>query len=113
MNRYKKGVTLLWALRSPCNLGCLYCYYGTLEDEINRTNPLAIGELSHVGDNDLDKMEVIAFVKSFDPKLVKRVFIAGGEPLNWKGSFEIIEILKGIGCEVIVCTNGLPLLMKK
>lgn len=28
----RAGVTLLWALRSKCDLGCRYCYFGTIED---------------------------------------------------------------------------------
>ncbi len=35
-----RDVTLLWALRSPCNLGCTYCYFGTIED--HKTAPPTI-----------------------------------------------------------------------
>ena len=34
-----RDMTLLWALRSPCNLGCQYCYFGTIEED--RATPRA------------------------------------------------------------------------
>lgn len=109
-NQKVNGVTILWALQSPCNLGCLYCYYGTLEDDLNRKQPLDISELSHVGYNDLTLESILKFIETINSKLVNRIFIAGGEPLNWKGAFEVMEELKNKNCEIIICTNGLPLL---
>lgn len=106
----EKGVTLLWALQSPCNMGCLYCYYGTIEDDLNRTTPLMPGQLSHVGEKDLSLDSILRFASSIRRDLVKRVFIVGGEPLNWKGTFSLISELKKKGCDVVVSTNGLPLL---
>jgi len=104
-----QGIVILWAPRSPCNLGCQYCYFGTLEDRLNRTAPLRPGEPSHVGQNDVSVKAILAFITSFTSDLVHRVFIAGGEPLLWRGIRQMISGLKAAGSEVIVCTNGLPL----
>lgn len=46
------GTILLWALRSPCDLGCLYCYFGTIEE--HRAGPgVQEGQLSHLSRADL------------------------------------------------------------
>jgi MoaA/NifB/PqqE/SkfB family radical SAM enzyme len=104
------GVTLLWALRSPCNLGCRYCYFGVLEEQPSRgIASVSPGQLSHVGRNDLSLYDMQAFIATLTPQSVKRVFVAGGEPLVWKGTLAVLASLKNKGCEVIVCTNGLPL----
>ena len=105
-----RGITLLWALRSPCNLGCKYCYFGIVEEQRSRTLPLRPGELSHSGRNDLCLDAILGFIESFTPDLVHRVFIAGGEPLLWDGCYRVISALKAIGTEVVVSTNGLPLM---
>jgi len=104
-----QGVVILWAPRSPCNLGCQYCYFGTLEDEINRTMLLQVGELNHIGRNDVPFDTILEFVDSFTPDLVHRVFISGGEPLLWRDIHQMISALRSVGSEVVVCTNGLPL----
>jgi molybdenum cofactor biosynthesis enzyme MoaA len=82
--RAEKGVTLLWGLRSPCNLNCLYCYFGTLGGgpQDRSAGPSRPGELSHVGSTDLSLIEMLQFISTFTPELVHRVFIAGGEPLH-------------------------------
>ena len=50
--RPRPDVTVLWALRSPCNLGCDYCYFGTLEDD-REAPPIPLGQLSHLPHGDL------------------------------------------------------------
>jgi MoaA/NifB/PqqE/SkfB family radical SAM enzyme len=102
----ERGVTLLWALRSPCNLSCQYCYFGTLEEQPVPAYP---GALSHIGRDDLSLRDLLTFVSTVTPHYVSRVFVAGGEPLIWKGTLPVLAGLKAQGCEVIVCTNGLPL----
>ncbi|BCL79639.1 radical SAM protein [Ktedonobacteria bacterium brp13] len=103
----QQGATLLWALRSPCNLGCLYCYFGTIEDTGRReTTP---GALSHIGRDDISLHDALFFISTMTPECVRRVFVAGGEPLVWRGTMSVLAALKAQGCEVIVCTNGLPL----
>jgi MoaA/NifB/PqqE/SkfB family radical SAM enzyme len=103
-----RQVTVLWAPRSPCNLSCEYCYFGTLESQ-QPSFPLWPGQLSHIGSNDLTLDRIIEFLKSCPPGLLGRVFIAGGEPLLWRGIMEMITALKDKNIEVIVCTNGQPL----
>lgn len=105
-----RGVTLLWALRSPCHLQCRYCYFGMIEAG---NTPLAAGALSHAGQRDLSRSAMLDFIATITPSLVHRVFVAGGEPLIWPGTWQILSALKNAGCEVIVCTNGLPLAQER
>ncbi len=106
----RRGVTLLWALRSPCNLSCQYCYFGTVEEQSpHGTASAHPGTLSHVGRDDLSLRDMLTFISTFPSQRVDRVFIAGGEPLVWRGTLSVLADLKARGCEVIVCTNGLPL----
>src|SRR5579859_8206956 len=110
MPQATRGVTLLWALRSPCNLNCQYCYFGTLGGPQDRSaGPSYPGELSHMGRHDLSLFSQLRWISSFTPLLIHRVFVAGGEPLIWKGTTQVLAKLKAVSCEVIVCTNGLPL----
>lgn len=100
--------TLLWALRSPCNLGCKYCYFGTIED--HRDNPpVQNGQLSHLSRNDISAAEAIRFAATLSGSAVKRVFLAGGEPLIWPHTLPVIRTVINSGVEVVVCTNGIPL----
>jgi len=105
MRERQQGVTLLWALRSPCNLQCQYCYFGAQE----MPAPTHEGALSHRGNRDVTLGALLAFIRTCSSTIVRRVFLAGGEPLVWLGTRQIITALKAVGCEVIVCTNGLPL----
>jgi MoaA/NifB/PqqE/SkfB family radical SAM enzyme len=101
-------VTVLWALRSPCNLACRYCYFGTLPE--HRDNPPAgPGQLSHLSRADLPLADIAAFAATLPGSPVRRIFIAGGEPLIWPPVLSVIEAIKAAGAEVVVCTNGIPL----
>ncbi len=101
-----KGIVLLWALRSTCNLRCRYCYF-------KNRKPLHHGELSRSEHNDVSIDVILKFIESFRANIIRRVFIVGGEPLLWKGTFQVISALKGKGIDVIVSTNSLPLLNEK
>lgn len=101
-------MTLLWALRSPCNLGCRYCYFGTIEED--RAAPLAQpGQLSHLSRDDVSLADITAFLSTLADSAIRRVFIAGGEPLIWPQVFVVAEMIKAAGAEVVLCTNGIPL----
>jgi MoaA/NifB/PqqE/SkfB family radical SAM enzyme len=103
------GVTLLMALRSPCNLGCLYCYFGTIEEHRVEL-PQQPGVLSHLARNDLDLAAISAFLKTLPGSRVKRIFLAGGEPLIWGPTMDVVvPQIKAAGVQVVVCTNGVPL----
>lgn len=97
--------TLLWALRSPCNLDCKYCYFADFDER----GPIAPGELSHHDHADLAFIEMLPFLRSCTPPEVDRVFLVGGEPLLWPHLLRCVETLHEAGCEVIVSTNGLQL----
>jgi MoaA/NifB/PqqE/SkfB family radical SAM enzyme len=103
-----RDVTLLWALRSPCNLGCTYCYFGTIEDH-KITPPSSAGTLSHLSRSDLPLAYIAAFAATLHRSAVRRVFIAGGEPLIWVPSLDVAQMIKAAGAEVVLCTNGIPL----
>jgi MoaA/NifB/PqqE/SkfB family radical SAM enzyme len=103
-----RDLTVLWALRSPCNLGCDYCYFGTL-DEHRDNPPTTLGALSHLPHGDLPFADITAFLDSMGHSRIGRVFLAGGEPLIWPRTIDVVDILTRAGVEVVVCTNGLPL----
>ncbi|MFI2736650.1 radical SAM protein [Streptomyces sp. NPDC018711] len=101
-------ITLLWSLRSLCDLACPSCYFG--DPLIHQIKPpTKTGQLSHISPHDLKRREVLAFARTLKDSAVGRIFIAGGEPLNWPGILDTLKIIKDAGIEVIVCTNGIPL----
>ncbi|MEV0299086.1 radical SAM protein [Nocardia sp. NPDC050710] len=103
-----RGMSVLWALRSPCNLGCDYCYFGTLEQ--HRENPpTAPGQLSHLPAGDVSLAQITAFLRDIGDSGITRVFLAGGEPLIWPPIGTVINILTAAGIDVVVCSNGIPL----
>jgi MoaA/NifB/PqqE/SkfB family radical SAM enzyme len=104
----KADVTVLWALRSPCNLGCRYCYFGTLEEH-RADPPSAPGQLSHLSRGDVTLADIAAFAATLPGSPVQRIFIAGGEPLIWPPVLSVLEAIKAAGVEAVVCTNGIPL----
>ncbi|MGH3922051.1 MAG: radical SAM protein, partial [Pseudonocardiaceae bacterium] len=103
-----RDVTLLWALRSPCNLGCTYCYFGTIEDH-RLDPPTQPGQLSHISRGDLSFADIEAFLRTIGDSDIARVFLAGGEPLIWPQTLTVVEMLKAAGVAVVICTNGIPL----
>ncbi|HZD13606.1 MAG TPA: radical SAM protein [Pseudonocardiaceae bacterium] len=106
--RPQRDITLLWALRSPCSFACDYCYFGSLEE--HRENPpTRPGQLSHLPHGDLPLPAILRFLSTIGRSSVKRVFLAGGEPLIWAPIAHVIETLADAGVQVTVCTNGVPL----
>ncbi|MER5356219.1 radical SAM protein [Kitasatospora sp. NPDC002551] len=103
-----RPITLLWSLRSLCDLACPSCYFG--DPLIHQIKPpTKTGQLSHISPHDLKRREVLAFARTLKDSAVGRIFVAGGEPLNWPGILDTLKIIKDAGIEVIVCTNGIPL----
>lgn len=106
--RAARDVTLLWALRSPCSAGCTYCYFGSLEEH-REAPPTRPGQLSHLPDGDLHPADVARFLSDVRDSGVRRVFLAGGEPLIWAPIGDVVRRLTDAQVEVVVCTNGVPL----
>ncbi len=105
----ERSLTLLWALRSHCaSHGCLYCYFGTVQEH-REAPPAAPGVLSHLSPGDLTARDILAFARTLGGSAVRRLFLAGGEPLLWRPIIELISILKALGLEVVVCTSGVAL----
>jgi MoaA/NifB/PqqE/SkfB family radical SAM enzyme len=102
------GTVVLWALRSPCDLGCRYCYFGTIEEHRVRPDVRA-GQLSHLSRTDLPAAEVLAFATTMAGSPVRRVFLAGGEPLRWPPILDLIRVIKSADVQVVICTNGIAL----
>jgi MoaA/NifB/PqqE/SkfB family radical SAM enzyme len=102
------SISLLWALRSRCTRGCQYCYFGTIEEH-RADLPAAPGVLSHLSPDDISSGEAVAFASSLRGSAVNRVFLAGGEPLAWAPSLQVVAALKQAGVEVVVCTDGTAL----
>lgn len=100
-------ISLLWALRSYCGSHqCKPCYFTWLDEQRVDKTP---GLLSHFSPHDLPTKEVMAFARTLKGSAVRRVFVAGGEPLMWRPVLDLIEILKDGGIEVVVCTSGVAL----
>ena len=93
--------TILWALKSKCSFQCKYCYLDFSEDN----NP--INNKNTANSTDISDEYIFEFIKNFEKYHIKRVFIAGAEPLsNPKKTFEIIKKIKEYNIQVVLCTNG-------
>lgn len=103
-----RDATLLWALRSPCAFACPHCYFGTIEEH-KQVPPTEVGVLSHLSRADLPARALKAFARTLAGSPIERVVIAGGEPLDWPATLEVIELIKEAGCQVVIATNGVPL----
>ncbi|MDP4511761.1 radical SAM protein [Nonomuraea turcica] len=103
-----RDATLLWGLRSPCGFACPHCYFGTIEEH-QQVPPTEVGVLSHLSRTDLPPRALKAFARTLAGSPIGRVVIAGGEPLDWPPTLEVIELIKEAGCQVVIATNGIPL----
>ncbi|MEW1760458.1 radical SAM protein [Streptomyces cyaneofuscatus] len=107
MNAIPRTASLLWALRSYCGSHtCKPCYFTWLDQQRVDKTP---GLLSHFSPHDLPTEQVMDFARTLAGSAVRRVFLAGGEPLMWRPILDLIEILKRGGLEVMVCTSGVAL----
>ncbi|MFF1712257.1 radical SAM protein [Streptomyces sp. NPDC058268] len=104
MTLIPRTISLLWALRSYCGSHqCKPCYFTWLDEQRVHKTP---GLLSHFSPNDLTTQEVMAFARTLQGSAVRRIFLAGGEPLEWRPILDLIATLKEGGHEVVVCTSG-------
>lgn len=93
--------TVLWALSSKCNFHCKYCYLDFSEDN----NPINNKNTSNI--TDVSDSIIFDFIKKLEKYNIKRIFIAGAEPLaNYKKTLKIIRKIKEYNIQVILCTNG-------
>jgi MoaA/NifB/PqqE/SkfB family radical SAM enzyme len=53
--------------------------------------------------------EINAFLATLADSSVRRIFLAGGEPLIWPPVFDVIKAIKNAHVQVVVCTNGIQL----
>jgi MoaA/NifB/PqqE/SkfB family radical SAM enzyme len=77
--------------------------------EHRAARPAGPGALSHLSPDDMTSREILAFARTLGGSAVRRVFLAGGEPLLWRPVAGLIQILKSQGMEVVVCTSGVAL----
>lgn len=93
--------TILWALSSKCSFHCKYCYLDFSEDN----NP--INNKNTANNADIDDAIIFDFIKKLKKYNVRRIFIAGAEPLsNYRKNLEIIKSIKEYNIQVVLCTNG-------
>ena len=84
------ALTLLWAVRSHCaSHNCRYCYFGDADGQAPQA--ATPGSLSHLSPDDLTADEVLAFAATLGRSAVRRVFLAGGEPLLWRPETRLID----------------------
>ena len=95
MENKKNNIIILWALGSPCNLSCKYCYFGIPENKILKSSV-----------PDITTKEALNFIKDLSKLNIKRICIAGGEPLLNKNIFKILNALKNSGIQIAIATNG-------
>lgn len=101
-----RNVTVLWALRSWCaSHKCPPCYFNWPENATLQALPGA-GVLDHQSPHDVPTQQLLAFARTLGDSPVRRVFLAGGEPLLWAPVLKLIETLKSQRIEVVVCTSG-------
>jgi MoaA/NifB/PqqE/SkfB family radical SAM enzyme len=103
-------VDALWALWSPCDFGCGYCYFGTQDSHRENGVPTDLGVMSHLSRTDLSHADHMAFAGTLVGAGVRRIFLAGGEPLlRTPHLLELTRLIKLAGVEVVLCTNGIRL----
>lgn len=104
-----RDVTVLWAMRSPCNLGCTYCYFGTIEQHRTDGLPAEAGQLSHLSRHDVSLADIAHFCSTLGESAIRRIVIAGGEPLIWPPMLDVVEQIIAAGVEVVIASNAIPL----
>lgn len=95
MENKKNNIMILWALGSPCNLRCRYCYFGIPENKVLKSKV-----------SDITTKEALNFIENLSRLSIKRICIAGGEPLLNKNIFKILNAIKKIQIQTTIATNG-------
>lgn len=88
---YKDLYSVCWNITGKCNENCLFCYR-TIEDELSFDDNKRIANLL-INEN------------------IKKITIAGGEPLLYKNLFDIAKYIKNKNSNIFlsITTNGLLL----
>lgn len=99
VDQTKKEFFLQWHLTERCNLACSHCYQTgdhRLEMDTAAIREIA-GEVSEMVE-DWGQRYSLSFAPSFN--------ITGGEPFLRQDLFQILELLKALGWENYLLTNG-------
>lgn len=91
----ENNIIILWALGSNCNLQCEYCYFGIPENKALRSEA-----------PDINTQQALDFIKDVSKTNIKRICIAGAEPLFNRDIFKIFKALKEARIPSILSTNG-------
>ncbi len=84
------------SITDRCNLRCIYC----MPDE---------GVLNYSHSDILTYDEIAVICRAAASLSIDKVRITGGEPLVRKGSLQLVSLLKSLGLEVSLTTNGVLL----
>jgi cyclic pyranopterin phosphate synthase len=87
------------SVTDKCNFRCTYCM------PRDKTDTRAFLPRSEI----LDFEEIVRLVKSFAARGVRKVRVTGGEPLLRRQISSLISLLKPLGVEVALTTNGVLL----
>lgn len=93
---FNDGIDILWALISPCNLRCKYCYFGDPNNHFTWTSKTSV-----------KRDDMFRFAYILGDTDVKRVFLAGGEPTQLRFLPDLVRIISQQGIDTAISTNGI------
>jgi len=88
-----------WHLTERCNLRCLHCY-----QDRKRPSEMAAGDVMSEIDGAARMFE--AWESEQDIRVTPSIHFTGGEPLLYRGFWEVVRHARLTGCRVAVMTNG-------
>jgi len=86
----QKGRKVIWELTNNCNMHCVHCC-NAFERKRNR---------------DIDLNKALSLVDVLRDNAVSKVVLGGGEPLLFKGIFDLLSALSAAGMKVTLASNG-------